>query len=314
MGHPDPHALSARAERDGPAPLARMPFDPASSPLLPPDQPIPRALPGGPSPALPDPPQAPAGLREPQDAAQPPAVDDTLLRHATGANPLLGAAMPLLTLVCQLRGTLRNDDVPRLQWMVSEELKAFESRALLGEASPQDVVAARYVLCSLLDETVLSTPWGGQSRWAAQSMLSVFHKETWGGEKVFVILDRVKAKPARYLHLIELLDTVLALGFRGRYGVGDNGLYQLEDLRAEVWRLIRAQRGVKEAPLSPEAKVERRRRALVSYVPLWVVFAAVGALLLVAFGGFQFALLQSVDGAAAALDGVAAGRQAAEAR
>jgi type VI secretion system protein ImpK len=238
---------------------------------------------------------------EPQNARAP-EIDEVLLRLQGAANPLLAAATPLLTLVCQLRGTLRNDDEARLQWMVAEELKAFESRALQAEASPQDVVAARYVLCSLIDETVLSTPWGSLGAWASQSMLSIFHKETWGGEKVFVILDRIKAKPARYLHLLELIQTCLALGFRGRFEVLDNGMFRLEELRGEIRRILAGQRSEKDAVLSPPYGVERVRRSLMRYVPLWVVFAVAGALLIAIYGGFQYALVQTVDETAAALD------------
>ena len=224
-----------------------------------------------------------------------------MLRQLAATNPLLGPAVPLLTLVCQLRGTLRNDDIPRLQYLVSEELKSFESRALLAEASPQDVVAARYVLCSLIDETVLSTPWGAQSPWAAQTMLSVFHRETWGGEKVFVILDRIKAKPSRYLHLLELVDICLTLGFRGRYEVLENGLFQLEDLRGEVWRIVRAQRNVAARPLAAEPLTEHGRNRLRRYVPLWMVYVAVGIAAVLLYGGLRYALDSQVDQTVAAL-------------
>jgi type VI secretion system protein ImpK len=243
-----------------------------------------------------------AAVERDMDAPRPPPIDENLLRQQAATNPLLAAAAPILTLVCQLRGTLRHDDEPRLQWMVSEELKAFESRALLAEASPQDVIAARYVLCSLVDETVLSTPWGNQGSWASQTMLSRFHKETWGGEKVFVILDRVKGKPGRYLHLIELIGVCLALGFRGRYEVLENGLFRLDELRAEIWRAVRSQRSGAERSLSPEFKVEKVRRSLVRYVPLWVVFALAGAVTVLTYVGFNYALVQDLDGTATVLD------------
>ncbi len=292
--------MSGRAMPDGLGASIRRPAREDGLPPLPADLPPPpqrRPLPpNGPPPGAAAPPPPPRPAAEP-----PPKVDEAVLRQLSASNPLLGPALPLLTLVCQLRGTLRNDDLPRLQFLVSEELKAFESRALLAEASPQDVVAARYVLCSLLDETVLSTPWGAQSPWAAQTMLSVFHRETWGGEKVFVILDRIKAKPARYLHLLELVDVCLALGFRGRYEVLENGLFQLEDLRGEVWRLVQAQRNVVLRPLSPEPLAQAGRSNLRRYVPLWAVFLAAAALAVLLYGGLRYSLEGQVGRAATAL-------------
>ena len=177
----------------------------------------------------------------------------------------------------------------------------FDRGVLRGEARPQEVVGARYVLCSLVDETVLSTPWGAQSPWAAKTMLSVFHRETWGGEKVFVILDRIKAKPARYLHLLELVDVCLALGFRGRYEVLDNGLFQLEDLRGEVWRLVQAQRNLALRPLAPEPLTERGQSSLRRYVPLWMVFLAVGLGSVVLYGALHYSLDGQIGRAGAAL-------------
>ena len=57
------------------------------------------------------------------------------------------------------------------------------------------VLAARYVLCAALDEAVLSTPWGAQSEWAQHPLLVALHREAWGGEKFFEMLDRISADP-----------------------------------------------------------------------------------------------------------------------
>ena len=71
--------------------------------------------------------------------------------------------------------------------------------------SPETVLAARYVLCTFLDEIVLGTPWGSESVWSTQSLLSSFHNETWGGEKFFLILDSMLQDPAGNINLIELM-------------------------------------------------------------------------------------------------------------
>ena len=46
-----------------------------------------------------------------------------------------------------------------------------------------------------LDEAVLSTPWGAQSEWAQHPLLVAFHREAWGGEKFFEMLDRISSDP-----------------------------------------------------------------------------------------------------------------------
>ena len=157
-------------------------------------------------------------------------------------------------------------------------------------------MAARYVICTFLDETVLRTPWGSEGIWSTQSLLSTFHNETWGGEKFFLILDRMLQEPARNLDILELMYICLSLGFEGRFGVLDNGRTKLVEVQDNLFRTIRMQRGDFERELSPHWRgVEDRRNMLVRYVPLWVVGALAGVLLLVTYAGFRFILENSAD-------------------
>ena len=59
----------------------------------------------------------------------------------------------------------------------------------------------------------------------------MFHNETWGGEKFFVLLSRLTDRPGNNRDLLELLYVCLALGFEGRYRVLQNGKSQLEAVR-----------------------------------------------------------------------------------
>ena len=74
-------------------------------------------------------------------------------------------------------------------------------------------------------------------------MLSTFHQETSGGEKFFLILDRIRQEPARNIDLLELYALCLAMGFEGKYRIQDNGRVRLDALREEVFHAIRGQRG-----------------------------------------------------------------------
>ena len=74
-----------------------------------------------------------------------------------------------------------------------------------------------------LDEAVLSTPWGNQSEWAQHPLLVALHREAWGGEKFFDMLDRISQDPARYIDLMELQYLGLAFGFAGKYQVQERG-------------------------------------------------------------------------------------------
>src|SRR5215217_7126196 len=147
-----------------------------------------------------------------------------------GLSPLVQAAIPLL-LPGQLRSAPAAMDVAGLRRHVLEEIRRFEDQARGGGIRNEIVLAARYALCAALDEAVLSTPWGAQSEWAQHPVLVALHREAWGGEKFFEMLNRISADPARHLDLLELQHLILALGFTGRYQMLDRGHEQLQDLR-----------------------------------------------------------------------------------
>ena len=214
----------------------------------------------------------------------------------SGINSLVTASAALLGLVNQLRSSLRHADINGLRTRVAEELRTFETSARAQGISPENILAARYALCTLMDEVVLSTPWGSESSWAKQSLLSTFHNETWGGEKFFDILERVSEDPTRNIDLLELLYLCLGIGFEGKFRVLDRGRSRIEELQDNLYRRIRNVRGDFERDLSPHWQgATDCRGALIRYVPLWVVAAVAGALLLGMYATFNIYLKQSSD-------------------
>ena len=115
----------------------------------------------------------------------------------------------------------------------------------------EKIVAARYALCTLIDETATSTPLGASGAWAQQGLLALFHGETGGGEKFFQLLARLAENPQANLDLLELMYVCLEFGFEGRYRVTEGGQRQLEAIRQRLLMIIRKQRGEYERDLSP---------------------------------------------------------------
>ncbi len=197
--------------------------------------------------------------------------------------------MPLLVLAGRLRSQIANADVESLRRQAIQEIRTFEERARLADVPAEDVLAARYALCTVLDEAVLNTPWGADGNWSTQSLLVTFHREAAGGEKFFQILDRVSGEPQRYLVLLELLYVCLALGFEGKYRLDDRGAARLAEIRETLYRRIEGLRDSVEPELSPRWKgVEDRRNAVMRFVPLWVVAAACLVALVGTYNLFRF--------------------------
>jgi type VI secretion system protein ImpK len=217
----------------------------------------------------------------------------------SGLSRLLAFANPLLNLVPTLRSTLDHPNPEQLRRDLSRAVREFESRARAANIPSEHVVAARYILCTLLDEVVAGTPWGPRV-WVRQSLLVEFHNDAWGGEKVFQLLSKLAANPTKEKDLLELIYVCLQLGFEGRYRVADGGKGQLEALRDRLYQLLRKYESETDRSLSPNWRgVAKTHRRWIGALPLWVI-AAVCA---VAFVGiyllFSFSLNRKSDQLAA---------------
>jgi type VI secretion system protein ImpK len=257
------------------------PFKPSDATILRPRPGAGRRGGDPPYPPAPPPPGSPpsggGGYSEPI----PPSARELL---GLGLNPLVRAASPLLLLAGQLRGSLSAPDVGDLRRHALEEIRRFEERARAAGVSSEVTRAARYALCASLDEAVLSTPWGAQSEWAQQTLLVALHREAWGGEKFFEMLDRVSQDPGQHIDLMELQYLCLAVGFAGKYQVVDRGHARLAEVQQDLYRKIRTHRGTPPSDLSLRWQgLQDRRNRLIRYVPWWVVGAAALAILAVAF-------------------------------
>ena len=211
-------------------------------------------------------------------------IGDVPLPQTSGLNPLLAAANPVLNLVPQMRATAQHPDPLALRDALARDIKVFEARAREAGVAPEAIVGARYALCTLLDEAAASTPWGSSGAWAQHSLLGIFHNEAFGGEKFFLLVSKLAQNPQQNRDLLELLYACLALGLEGRYRVVENGQAQLDAVRERLGQILRKERGEYERELSPAwrpAAVTGRR--LFRIVPLWVLFAACGALLVAMF-------------------------------
>ncbi len=209
----------------------------------------------------------------------------------SGLNPLVAQANRLLALVPQIRATTHLPDPAGLRESIAQGLREFEVQSRAAGIGPERVLAARYILCTLIDEVASTMPWGASGQWNRHSLLAMFHNETGGGEKVFQLMAKLAQNPSANRDLLELIYAVLCFGFEGRYRVIDGGRAQLESVRERLAQIIRKERGDYPPALAQNWRGETpKRRTLLSWLPLWVS-AAVAALLLVgAYLGASFAL------------------------
>lgn len=153
-------------------------------------------------------------------------------------NPMIDAATPLLGLVQRVRQLSRYDRINELYQRVETEIQAIESELMVQGYEHGVVLSFRYILCSFIDEAVMSRDWGSQSEWSQHSLLARFHNETWGGEKVFVLLARLQEEPVRYRDILQFIYLCLCLGFEGRYKVMSQGREEFERMFRQLHNLL----------------------------------------------------------------------------
>jgi type VI secretion system protein ImpK len=168
-------------------------------------------------------------------------------------NQLVRIVTPLITLITQIRHAVSHPNVAVLRAQVIEEIKTVEHKLGAAHYPVRTIIATRYCLCAAIDEAILSQDWGTQSVWIAGSLLSIFQKETWGGERVYVILEDALRDPRNNIDFIEFIYFLLSLGFEGRY-YGDEFRGMREEIRNRIFYHIRHARMKPERNLSRCAK------------------------------------------------------------
>ena len=220
-----------------------------------------------------------------------------------GLNPIVNAASMLIAVFHKTRQTVSHQNVGGLHQQLTAAIRNFEETAKEKNITPEIILTARYIICAALDEAVLHTPWGAESAWPQRTLLSTFHSETHGGEKFFLLLDKMKERPAQNLDMLELFYIFLSLGFEGKYHLNPRGRDMVEKVREDLFQIIRTYRGEYERALSPSWQgLGMEKNTLASYVPMWVVASILVGVLVLSYSGFRYWLYRSTDAVAQQLD------------
>lgn len=218
------------------------------------------------------------------------------LQAIAGLNPVVASAGALLAAVPRIRATVSHQDPGGLRDSLLQQIAQFESAARARGVAPEAVLMARYALATMIDETVAGTPWGGTADWVQKSLLVTLHKETWGGEKFYQLLNKLAEDPRRNIDLLELMYLCLCLGFEGRFRVIDNGRAQLDALRERLAGMIRDARGPCERDLSAQWRGEHSAIGKSgSMLALWAGGAVAALLLFGVYLWLSFGLNRASD-------------------
>ena len=105
-------------------------------------------------------------------------------------NPLIEAAKPVFILVNAMQQTTSQLSTDSLINKFSLLINNFEENAEKNGARYDAIQAAKYCLCTFVDELAVRAGWADET-WSKNSLLVSFYDETWGGDRFFEIIQNL---------------------------------------------------------------------------------------------------------------------------
>lgn len=199
-------------------------------------------------------------------------------------------AKPILLWLAQFPHWELTRNIDNLRDYLSQQLKQFTKNAALLNIPDQEVNHASYILCVTIDEIILHNCPNVANEWGQQSLLSIFHQETWGGEKFFFLLEKINRQPQRHLDLLELIYDCLGVGFQGKYRLAPDGNNQLQKIRQDIQKiLLRFNKYTQDLTLH---HYHVSKAVKTKYIPRWLIALIAGALLVSIFTAYKVSLNQ----------------------
>ena len=205
-------------------------------------------------------------------------------------NPLIRSAVPIFNKLVEVKNAKNRTNTIDLLLDFKKCIENFEVNAETNRVPYETIKAARYCLCTMIDEFATKFGWADHE-WSAHSLLVTFHNETWGGEHFYQLLDSLKKDALKNLHLIELMYCCLVLGYMGKYRVLNNGKVSVESIKKELEKLIKEHGEEKNPQIFNESLVntsfnlEKRK-----IIPYWVLFLIGFVVMTLLYGVMKFIL------------------------
>jgi type VI secretion system protein ImpK len=230
-----------------------------------------------------------------QPSKTPEQVNLNVSAQCDGENSILSCASDLIILASNIRSLEPSNSIEQLRSDIETLITKFDKQINQFNLSKEIGLTARYLICCLVDELVLSTPWGSEGAWSHQTLLSKYHNETSGGEKFFLVVNKLLEQPQRNIDLIELCYVCLSSGFCGKYRLSKQGESELLEISRRLYAPIEQIRPISR-DLSPTWQgVGNIETGFVKQFPLPVFFLVLGFILLAVYIAFLSNLKAKIE-------------------
>ncbi len=192
---------------------------------------------------------------------------------------------------------VKRGQVPTEQQPFSDAVRQFlatmERAASREGIANEDIHAAKYAYCAMVDEAVLRSDCGFREEWGRNPLQLMLFGDHLAGENFFTRLEELRAQGAPRLQSLEVYYFCLLLGFEGKYRI--EGTEKLHYLTARLGDEIVYLKG-KRAGFAPHwPPPDKVAHALRRTVPLWAVAAVLAVVSLVGYFSLRYALQQETD-------------------
>ncbi len=211
--------------------------------------------------------------------------------YANIGNTLLANASGLFKQILLLQNSYEIGSVDSVRQSFVDSINQYTEVTAHGGVVNSQVMLARYLLCTFLDEMISATFWGKDNNWSSNSLLGHFYNETYGGEKFFQLLDKLMSSPSQYVDLLEVMYVCLSLGFEGKYRIQNRGKMQLDTVRDGLYRQIKIIQGREPQNFYAEQAPSTQNNHLFKKTSYRVISMGVLAALGLVYGVLTFALV-----------------------
>ncbi len=188
--------------------------------------------------------------------SNPSSAASQVINNGNDINPLIKLANPLLTLGIGLSRQEVSPDILQLKELLRTEVQHFQQQ--LKGFSNDLINDAIYLLCTFLDEKIMSRPWG--NKWRQSPLLLEFCHDGEGGVKFFTKMEVIKESLNHpcdtntrdgLVYLLELIYVCLSFNYGGKYKI-DNQKEELGIIKTDLYHFINNFRNFSHAdkPLS----------------------------------------------------------------
>lgn len=207
-------------------------------------------------------------------------------------NPFITSASPLIRSIINFQKSSETNEIHDVREDLVSKINLYNENAHKYGIEENEVLVTRYIICTFADELINTTFLGKNNNWSNNSLLSIFHNETYGGENFFHLMDKFLKIPAKYIHILELMYICLSLGFEGKYRVLDRGQIELNNIKDSLFRQIKIVQGRDPMNFYSSQEAAKDKYRLFSKVSYPVLVMSILSLLVIIYLSLTFSLHQ----------------------